>query len=321
MSFKKWKYNLIALFLVAIIGCYVGFSVIKQDTTQQQTEAEDPIQGGDDIVIDPDDSGNEDEDPDNSGISFEDMDKLELLNYSLNQVYYGEGFYATMTQSSVTTTTALGAKVTATQYVDGIFAKNKDCSLGEYYYWFDANNTPSLAMDSMQSSYEFRYLSGDSFVGGITNTFDRSKKTYDLSKGSISTMTATEAYNKFKYLDSDCLSICKGRTEKALVPKKSYSIIKVTDKSNYRQLDVTFKTEQLDENFKQSFGATGQLQNISYNSLKITFKINLNNGKLLSMILNEQMNATALGFATSIEAKTTYTFKSVNKAQEIICPQ
>lgn len=318
MSFKKWKYNLIALFLVAIIGCYVGFSVVKQDAIQQETEAEDPIQGGGDEIIDPDISG--DDEVVDSDISFEDMDKLELVNYSLNQVYYGEGFLATMTQTAVTTTTALGAKIVATQYVDGIFTKNKEASLGEYYYYFDANKTPSLAMDSMQSNYEFRYLSGDNFVGGTTNTFNRTDKTYDLSTGTITTMTRAEAYNKFKYLDSETLNICKGGSEQSLIPKKSYKIMRATDKSNYRQIDVTFDTSQLDEDFKQAFGATGQLQNISYNSLKITFKINLKNGKLLSMVLNEQINAKALGFDTSIEAKTTYTFKSVNKEQEIVCP-
>ena len=314
MKFKKFRYNLIIVGLVAIIGCFVALPLITggaSDVNQGIILEEEPAEEVENI----EDFIPEDEESDEEEYSiFEDMSNVELLNYAIDKLYNGKGFYSTYTQEACNVTSVAGVgSVSVPQRCKGTITRSGKNSLQEYYYYSEYSG---IKADELKRFYQFDYVNRDNgtFTQGKTSTYDYQKMTHDMSKGSKTTMSYEEGVSKFVLLYGDEFPIVTNAKKGDII-----TVINNGD-SDYRTLEVKYNVNNLPKSVKDLFGITGQLQNINYKSLKIVYKINLNNGNMVSMKRVEQITAVVAGFPSELTTTTTQNFKSVDKEQTIIEP-
>ena len=298
---------------MAIISCFVvlplitgGASDVNQGIILKDEDQSAEIEDKEDQYSE------EDEDYDEEEFSrFEDMSNIELLSFALDKLYNGKGFNSTYTQDANMVVSAMGSKINVPQRCTGTIVRSGKNSLQEYYYYSDYSG---LSSDQLKRFYQYDYVNRDenSFTQGKTWAYDYKKLTKDMSRGSTTTMTYDEAISRFCLFYGDQFPI--------VTNAKKGDLIVPSVKGNYKTIEVTYNVQNLPNSVKDLYGITGQLKNINYQSLKMTYKIDLRNGKMVSMKRVEKISATATGFASEMTTTTTQNFKSVDEDQTIVLP-
>ncbi len=328
MRFKKLRYNLIMFGLVAIVGCSVAIPLTST-----------PIIDGNHGMVDPETP----EIPDVPGIEGEDKDDpnyeedkflltgdFDLINYSINMLYNGNGFNAVFNQTLMNNATVMGQTIPALQSAVGNLKKNKTHSLEEAFYYADV---PPIGGDQVKNHYEYKYIDninqtfqkGNSKTGDANGSnYDYKNKTYNLTGGDFENLTLDQAYDKHCVLVGDSYTV--QTNVKTVFSKGVVETIEDEKFGKYRSIEINYDVSKLPARVLQNFGSTGQLTNIKYDSpygYKVIYKINLNTGKMISLTRVEAFTGYNPQYKASMQSKatTTYTFLSVDREQEIVCPK
>lgn len=316
MKFKKLRYNIIVVGLIAIVSCCVAFPLIVgggNSTNQGQIDEpgiEEPI---DDPIIDPEDpedpDDNDDEDNEvDSG--FEYYKAADLIAYSVNLLYNGKGYSSTYSQVCLNTADALGTKISVPQYSKGKITRSGNKSLQETFLW---SSYTGIGSDQTQNFFQFYYTDKDSdkFIDGSTNNYNVDAMTYDAASLKFNEMSYAEGMNKWLVLYGDSFPIKTTKKDTIFSDKTT---------GNYREIKVSYDVKSLSKNVKEFFGTTGQMSNINYTGLEMTYKINIKTGKMYSITRTEKLSGKAAGFNAVTSCTTKQTFTSVDKEQNIKIP-
>ena len=318
MKFKKFRYNLITIGLIAIICCCVALPIVTGSVEVNQGSIEEP---SDDVILPIEPS-----DPENPDNDVEDEDQVEeeeipssasdLIAYSLNLLYNGKGFKSAYTQNITNVANILGTDFKVVQSVKGNVIRNGADSLQENYFW---SNWTGPGKEQLKNEYQFYYIDGKSkkLTYGSTQDYSKDKMTYNLAAGNSTEITLAEGYDKFYYFVGDDFLM------KAPQTKKGDIIYSDKEISNYREIQVIYNIKNVPKNLIESYGSTGQLKDIEFNKLTITYKINIKTGKMMCITKNQNMTATnpAMGVRVTSTVSSTQTFSSVDKEQNVVCPK
>lgn len=319
MKFKRFRYNLIVIGLIAIICCCVAFPLVTggSDDINQGEIIENPEEGGGDegIIVPPE----EDEEEEIEEDKFLYEKPADLINYAIDLLYNGEGFYSTYTQTVTNTTNVLGQSISVPQYAKGNIIRSNNLSLQEGYFW---STYTGIGSDQTKNCYQFYYIDkdNDKFIEGTTSSYNKDNMTYDLSKGSSSTMSYQDGMDKYFFLIGDGFPLVTS-TKKGDIAY-SDKIVEDSFDRTYREIKIIYNVNNVPQKMKDFYSTTGQLTDINYTDLTITYKINVDTGKIASMTRTEKMTAKnpQMGVTVSSTAITTQYFSSVDKAQTIVCP-
>lgn len=316
MKFKKLRYNIIVVGLVAIISCCVALPLFTGspdssglgDGEAEVPGIEEPIDDPN-VEEDPDGFGDEDGDDEEEDEDFEYYKALDLINYSVNLLYTGKGFSSTFTQLSTNNAVTWGVKVP--QNIKGKLVRSGNSFIEESYLW---SNYTGVGSDQTKNYYQVIYgdKNNDKVIEGTTNKYDYNKMTYDSNSLSTSEMTYSQAYSKYLIMIGDSYPI---KTTK----KDSIYSDKVD--GNYREIRVQYDVGSLSSSFKNVFGSTGQLSSINYGSLEVVYKINIKTGKMYSITRIEKLSGKYDGSMNVVTTSTTvHKFTSVDKEQIVESP-
>lgn len=315
MKFKKLRYNIIVVGLVAIISCCVALPLFTGspdssglgDGEAEVPGIEEPIDDPN-VEEDPSEFDNEDGDDEEDEEGFEYYKALDLINYSVNLLYTGKGFSCTFTQTSVNTAASVGLKVP--QYSKGKIVRSGNVFLEETYLW-STYTGPKSEQTKNYCQVLYGDKSSDKIIDGMTYNYDYNKMTYDSASLNVSELSYQEGLNKYLIVIGDSYPI---KTTK----KDSVYSDKVD--GNYREIRVQYDVGSLSSSFKNYFGSTGQMTNINYGSLEVVYKINIKTGKMYSITRTEKLSGVSCGFSTVTTSTTVHKFTSVDKEQTIESP-
>ena len=311
MNFKRIRYNLIVIGLIALVCCYIGTSFFLNqnqniNVNQGNTLEQDPI-------FKPDDNEEENFEDDESIVDADiPTDAFKLVEYALDILNNGTGY--TSTFESVISNTAAG--VSATQNLvgsvsKGINSKGEKVAVEQNYYY---SNETGMASGMVANYFLGFYTNLDSNLTQVvtTNDYNYSAKTYDVASATRNEILDTETVREErKILLTDGLPF--------KISKSSANLVEDTSDKNYRYL--TFKISKLDslsKNFIDFYTTTGQISNVKYSEIKIIFKINKNTGYLNMLKREELFSATATGIpvlgnvSVNSSVVTYQTFKGMN---------
>ena len=327
MKFKRFRYNLITIGLVAIIACCValplvtgGSSDINQGTSIEDSVVDDTVMDEipEDIVpgedVD-DEEGEEEEDEEEVEIP---SSPIELIEYSFNMLYQGKGFEADYNQTVVN----LAMGIAVTQSCTGKIFRNGKDSLQENYFW---STYTGIGSDQVKNYYQYFNVdrTNNTFSSGTTGDYSKDKKTYNLANGSISQSSIKEGYDKYVILLGDENPLPVPQTKNKSRKDSVSDPVEVEEKNVlYYDIEVTYNLKNVPDAMKNYYGSTGQLTNIRYNSLTVIFRINAQNGKMKKITRIEKMlGDNALAKNVDSTSTTIMTFKNVDKEQTIVIPQ
>lgn len=321
MNFKKLRYNLIVIGLVALVACYLGMSFLLS----QPANAGDPGSnaGNSGIIVEPEppeDDPNEEEPGEDVNVP---IDPWELLEFSLDILNNGKGYESTFKSAVVNTahTTGFGP-VPATQYMDGkvirgVNSKGEKVSVEEnYFYSFESG----MAAGSVANYFKGFYVNNDTGMTqvGITSDYNYKNQTFNLANASRNqTMTTENALSEFKIL--------QGLDFPIKINKNTVKIINNdTSGKTYREIAVVYKNPaSLPRNYIDYYTCSGQMKDVKYSSLTITFKIHNKTGNIYSIKREEAFNATAINAPVidtcplTSKVTTVQTFTKMNKTIEL----
>lgn len=313
MSFKKLRYNFLVIGLVALICCYIGMTFLFTDSSMNinQGNIEDNVDEGyvDDDKLE--DDGNNEEPPANVEIP---TDAISLIQYGLNIIANGNGYESTFSTTIVNE--AVG--ISAVQYVDGkvnkgINSLGESVSIEENYYH---SNETGVAGSMVANYFKGFYINEDTGLTQIatTNDYDTTAKTYSLENATLNKIVDTStALDEYKILQGQGFPINI---------TKSNCIITRDNTQNKNVRIITLKINNfssLSDNFINFFTCTGQMTNINYTSIEISFTINKNNGYITKIQRTENFYATAINVpvlgsvSVNVQATTIQSFKNMNK--------
>ena len=313
MSFKKLRYNLLVIGLIALICCYIGMTFIFVDSKSIDVN-QGNIQGADDPVVDDeqlDEDGNNDAPAEDAVIPTE---AIELIQYGLDIIANGNGYTSTFNTTIVNE--AVG--VSAVQYVDGkiskgVNSKGESVSVEENYYYSTESGVAGSMVANFFKGFYVNQTAGTTQVA-TTKDYNASAQTYNLANADINKIMSTQdALNEYKILQGQGFPIDITKTN---------CIITKDDTSNKNVRIITVKIRDfssLSQNFLDFFSSTGQMQDINYSSIVISFTINKHNGYITKVQRTENFTSTAVNVpvlgsvGVNVQATTIQSFKNMNK--------
>ena len=297
MKFKKLRYNLILIGLIAVIFCYVGISffLIAPNSTINQGEAD----GGGDLVPDlPEDPNDETENPDDipedgnipSG-------GLDLVRYAINILNTGKGYTSNFASSMMNTTNVAGSEINVTQRIigsvnRGVNSKGQPVSIEENYYY--SNPSENGSFDSQTAKFFKGFYTNaatDLVQIGLTNNYNKDNKTFDLSSAFVNkTVPTKDALNEY--------CVLQGLGFPLDINEQNFYIMKEDSRSSATTTYITVglkngAASRLDPKYSNYYAATGQMKNISVSSIKLTFSISKSTGFIKQIEKNEVIKATS----------------------------
>ena len=313
MSFKKLRYNLLVIGLVALICCYIGMSFLFTDSSmninQGNTEGniDEGLVDGDDL----DEDGNNEEPPEGVEIP---SDAIGLIQYGLDIIENGNGYESTFNTTIVNE--AVG--VSAVQYVDGKVKKGvnslgQSVSIEENYYH---SNESGVAGNMVANFFKGFYVNNETGMTQVATTsdYDPSAQTYNLANADLNkTVPTSDALDEYKILQGLGYPINV---------TKSNCIITRDNTQNKNVRIITIKITNfasLSQEFLDFLTCTGGMKNIDYASIEISFTINKNNGYITKIQRTENFTATAINIpvlgsvSVNVQATTIQSFKNMNQ--------
>lgn len=313
MSFKKLRYNLLVIGLVALICCYIGMNFLFAPAPLGINDGASQGEEDDDIIIDDNikEDGNDEEPPADVEIP---TDAIELIQYGLDIINSGNGYTSTI--STTINNEAVG--VTAIQYVDGkvskgVNSKGEEVSVEENYYHSNASGPAAGMVANFFKGFYVNETAGTTQVA-FTNDYDASAQTYNIANAYRNETVATaDALSEFKILQGQGFPI--------KITKRNVNITQDnTRNKNVRIITVKVTDfSSLSDNFIDFFASTGQMKDINYSYLEIKFTINKNNGYITKIQRNETFTATAVNVpvlgsvGVTSNVSVTQSFQNMNK--------
>jgi len=309
MKFKKFRYNLIVVGLIAIVGCAIIFPLFTAQPMESgfgETEIEQEL----DPTVNENEEINEDEEEVEENDEFLSFKAVDWLEYSIDLLYNGKGFESTFTQIILTNTEVAGIKISVPQNSKGTIKRSGKNSLEEAYFW---STWDGIKSDQLKNSYQYFYINRDTdtMCRGETKSYDKDKMTYDMSSGKVETYTYQEGMDKFLFMAGDDLQLTTNKNE----------IYEYTKKNNTVEIKAVYKIENIPDSYKKFFGTTGQLNDISYKSLIVTYTIDMTTGKMKSITRTEVLTGTSMGVNATMNITTKQIFQKVDEDVEIVQPK
>lgn len=317
MTFKKWKYNLLVIGLIALIGCYIGMSLFIFNDTNLGVQ-----QGGTGEVTLPDDDVEppvmDDEDDENGEEVILPTDPLKLVNYGLNLIATGKGYQSSFSQTM--TNTAVGVSVV--QSVNGTISKGvnsngETVSVENFYFHSDASG---LAASMVANYYRGIYVNYDTNEAQIafTPAYNWEQQTYDLSQANRNDLTTKDSVlEEFGVIQGEGFPIAL-TSANASVTRDNKESSKV-----YRYITIKVKPAYLSTGYQNYWLSNGQLSNLSYGSegVEITFTIHKETGAITQINRSEAFTANTdyNGMTVSVTSQVTTTqkFSTINKTVQL----
>ncbi len=322
MTFKKWKYNLLVIALIAIIGFYIGMSFfVFEDSVPgaQQGDSSGSVLPDDnvpppDIEIDDD----YDEEDDGEEIILP-TDPLKLVNYGISLINDGKGYKSTISQTMTNTAKTPVGDVDATQHIVGDISKGVN-SEGQqvsvenfYFYSFETG----LAANQVANYYRGIYVNYDTQKGQIafTSAYNYTDKSYDLSQASRNDQNVS--------LESitDEFGIIQGEGFPLTLNVKNATVTSNnTNKSKiYQYITIVFDRASLPESYKNYWLSNGQLSNLQYTSdVAFEFTIHKETGAITQIVRTENFSAnvtySGMNVTVATNVVTIQNFSSINKS-------
>lgn len=314
MSFKKIRYNLLVIGLIALVGCYIGMSFFLSQTNSSGTNA-----GGDNngfiIPIDPDEEEDDtpffsDNDGDYSGSSSQ--TKPEVTAKPLDRVINGLKMlneaksYNSLFNSTIVNTASI-MNVPATQLVKGrvdkgVNSKGEQVYIEENYYY---SNETGLAAGFVANYFKGFYTNeatGKTQVG-ITNKYNYNDMTYDLNGASRNQLMDTASVlDEFKILQGQEFPI----KITSVTAKEGKNEVDSPSYKNHTQISINLKSpDYLSQNYVDFYTSSGQLTEVNYISVEIIFHISKKTGKIAQITRKEELTAQVVGMPTSVTSVIT----------------
>lgn len=316
MALKKWKYNLLFVLLIVLIGCYMGMSFFvdnpslesQQGSGIDQVSPETPeelpeVEVGDDV-------DQEEED------YYMPINGISAIIDALDRLKNGAGYSSSFSQTMSNKGTVMNISSTVIQSVDGTIMKGKN-SNGETVsvenFFFHSDDT-NIGKDQVANYYRGIYVNYDTNTAqvALTSSYDLNNQTYDLSQASRNEfMSVSDLLDEF--------GIIQGQGFPLSITKQNSTIMNdYTD--TIRTIKISFKSSALSTGYLKYWLSNGQLTNLSYNGsdISITFYIQKSNGALVKIFREETFNATAsygpMKVPVTSTITTTQTFKAFDKA-------
>lgn len=312
MSFKKIRYNLIVIGLVALVCCYMGMSIffapasgnINNSGSAQDEPIEEPLLPDED-----------EEDGDDQEIEIP-SDAIELINYGLDILNNGKGYESTYTASIVNVPSGIDTKPEQklkSIISRGVNSKGENVSIQKDFYSSDYYGVG----DTMLARY-FRGFYDNQTTGKVnvveTSDYDVKAQTYNLEKASRNEVVSMDdVINEFKVVYT--------RDYPIIFTKTNCRVLTDDSRSNpvYRTICVSVNIDSLSQNYLDFYTSTKQMKDINYKEVKVTFNIAKKTGYIYSIKRTETLEATALnvpvlgtmGVKSSI--KIEQVFKNINK--------
>lgn len=324
MNFKKIRYNLIVIGLVALVLCYMGMSVffvpssgnISGPGSAQEEPIEDPTSPDD---VSGDDETGDDEIDDETDIP---TDAIELINYALDILNNGAGYESTYTSSITNTPTSMQnikpVQNLSSVITKGVNSKGEKVGIQKDFYY----SSYSGVGDSMLARY-FRGYYHNQTTGQVniieTSDYNSTAKTYNKDAAYRNEVKSyDEIIDEFKIIYTQSFPL--------KFTKKNSTIIKDDSKSSKttRTITVSVKIDSLSQEYLDFYTSTKQMKDIKYQKVEVTFVINKNTGYITKIKRNELLNSTAINIpvlgsmAMQSSISIEQSFKNMNK--EIVLP-
>lgn len=319
MNFKKVRYNLIVIGLVALVLCYMGMSIffapsagdVSNPGSAQEEPIEDPTIPGDDELdegVGGDDTDEESEIP--SGA-------IDLINYGIDILNNGQGFECTLT-SSITNTPAVPLDISPVQNLTAVIARGVNSKGEKVGYEKDFYYTDYTGIGGSSLARYFRGFYDNQTTGQVNMI-----ETADYNVSALTYNKDAAYVNENKSIDSilDKFKILYTRDFPITFSKKNCTIIKDDSKTSKtrRIITVSVKVSSLPQEYGDYYTATGDMKDVNYKKVEVSFVINKKNGYIMSIERNELFNAMAIDVpalgTTSIQSsiKTKQIFSNMNK--------
>lgn len=324
MTFKKWKYNLLVIALIAIIGFYIGMSFfVFEDSVPgaQQGDSSGSVLP-DDEVPPPDIEIDDDEEDYGEEIVLP-TDPLKLVNYGISLINDGKGYQSTFSQTITNTAKTPVGDVVATQYIvgdlsKGVNAQGQQVSVENlYFYSFETG----LAADQVANYYRGVYVNYDTQKGQIatTSAYNYTDKTYDLSQASRNDkdVSISAVTDEFGYIQAEGIPL-------TLNVKNATVTSNNTNKSKiYQYVTIVFDRASLSEGYKNYWLSNGQLSNLQYTSdVTFEFTIHKETGAITQINRTESFNANVnyggMNVTVATKVVTIQNFSAVNKTLTLV---
>lgn len=316
MSFKKIRYNLIVIGLVALVCCYMGMSIFfapaSSNINNSGAAQEEPIE--DTLLPDEDDGDDEKKEiPTNA---------IELINYGLDILNNGLGYESTYTSKITNAPNGIPLSEDPVQMLRGsvsrgVNSKGEKVALQKDFYYSSYHGTG----DSMLARY-FRGFYDNQTTGKVnvveTSDYDVNAQTYNLENATRNNVVSIDdAINQFKVIYTQGFPIT--------ITEDNCNVVKDDKRSseNYRIITVSINLGSLSQNYLDFYTSTDQMKNITYKKCEITFAINKKTGYIYKITRNELLDATAKNIPVLVEMGVTstiyiqQTFTKMNKTINI----
>ncbi len=312
MTFKKLRYNLLVFGLIALVVVYLAMTIFLTQPSETKDNQANSSQSAD-VTPPPaeeEDPGmNEEPDP---GVTVP-KKGLPLVIFALDILNNGLGYESTYT-SELTNVATLNISVT--QKVVGTIARGVNSagdSVVAEKLFYHAENPPAVAANQVANYFLGLYSNLNNNTTQIVKTtnFDWRKQTYNAEGQRNEVVSTPEAISEIKLIE--------GLEYPVSITAKTVSLVWDKDdviNSNYRSIRVKVRNmSSLSQNFKDNYGASGDMKNIQYQSVEMEFKINKKNGYLYSVTRYESLKSKALdSFDVTSNVVVTQTFTTMNKA-------
>lgn len=319
MTFKKWKYNLLMIILIAIIGCYMGMTVfmsndtalgVQQGGTEQLLPEED--EDAPELVVGDDDEEDEEEDE-----FIMPAGALDAVLSGINLLNNGEGYESTFSQTM--TNTAMGMTVlqnTVGTIKKGVNSKGESVSVENFFLY---SNETGVAASQVANYYRGIYVNYDTGAAqiAITPNYNYSTQTYDLSGATRNDQTSIDGVlSEF--------GIIQGQGFPLTLSRNSVTVTSDDNKSKvYRDVTLAYQVSALSQGYKQYWISNGQLNNLSYtgSTISITFRIQKKTGAITQIVRSESfkasMNYIGMNIEVSTNVRTVQKFTKVDSLVQI----
>lgn len=312
MTLKRWKYNILMIILIALIGCYMGMSFfVDNDKAMgiQQGDSEHIEIGNDEnteIVVGDDE--NEDEDKE----FIMPAGALDAVLAGINLLNNGDGYQSSISQSI--SNTAMG--MTVVQNVigtieKGVNSQGESVSVENFFFY---SNATGVAANQVANYYRGIYVNYDTGAAqvAITPSYNYSSQTYDLF-GAI----RNDQTNMDSVLTE--FGIIQGQGFPFNITKSNSVVTSDDNKSKtFREITIALQVKSLPQGYKNYWLSNGQLENLNYNgsTISFTFKIQKATGAITQIIRNEnfsaKLNYSGLNVNVESSVRTIQSFTRIN---------
>ncbi len=302
--------------LVALVGCYLGMSFLLSQPAGTGDSGSNAGNSG--VIVEPEPPEDDPNQEDPSEEIDVPVDPFELIAFSLDILNNGKGYESTFKSAVVNSAQTSVGTIPATQYMDGKVvrgtnSKGEKVSIEEnYFYSFEGG----AAAGSVANYFKGFYVNNSTGMTqvGITNDYNYKNQTFNLANASRNeTITTEKALSEFKVLQGLDFPI-----------KINANTVKIinndTQGKTYREITVLYKNpSSLPKNYLDYYTCSGQMKDVVYQSLSITFKIHNKTGNIYSIKREESFRATAVNAPVvgscpiNSKATTVQTFANMNK--------